>query len=318
MNNEPQIPEGASTPIDVVRVVLWVVALLGIGAIGIGVVQLSSDRFSRQQGGVGKALATIVGGFVTVFGAGMAGYVVQQVGSDDAADSTAQPVDTPPVDAAPPETIAAPPSEPFDWTPVIWIAAVVAALAVLALAGYLIVRTRHRILDRKAAARTLTADFAAAHAVYNDVADRYAEYLADPYAIFTRPLLDDLKDPRTAAFITAFTDAGALRTDTCPDTKERVQTFADASRAALTAWTTADQHARAIGMGVQTKDGKRAVRRIRSALDLALDNSAAAGERETAMATVARLSDGLMTVPDRIYARAKTAIETTTRKQLAR
>ncbi|MCZ4277442.1 hypothetical protein [Rhodococcoides yunnanense] len=315
MNNEPQLPEGASTLIDVVRVVLWVVALLGIGAIGIGVVQLGSDRFSRQQDGVGKGLATIVGGFATVFGAGLAGYILP-AGSDDAHDTTAQPVDTPPVDAAPPETIAAPPSEPFDWTPVIWIAAVVAALAVLALAGYLIVRTRHRILDRKAAARTLTADFAAAHAVYNDVADRYAEYLADPYAIFTRPLLDDLKDPRTAAFITAFTDAGALRTDTCPASSERVQTFADASRAALTAWTTADQHARAIGMGVQTEDGKRAVRRIRSALDLALDNSAAAGEREAAMATVARLSDGLMTVPDRIYARAKTAIETTTRKQL--
>lgn len=34
------------------------------------------------------------------------------------------------------------------------------------------------------------------------------------------------------------------------------------------------------------------------------------------MATVQRLSDGLMTVPDRVYAQAKTAIETTTRKQL--
>lgn len=34
------------------------------------------------------------------------------------------------------------------------------------------------------------------------------------------------------------------------------------------------------------------------------------------MATVQRLSDGLMTVPERVYAQAKTAIETTTRKQL--
>ena len=34
------------------------------------------------------------------------------------------------------------------------------------------------------------------------------------------------------------------------------------------------------------------------------------------MATVQRLSDGLITIPDRVYARAKTAIETTTRKQL--
>lgn len=35
------------------------------------------------------------------------------------------------------------------------------------------------------------------------------------------------------------------------------------------------------------------------------------------MTTVQRLSAGLMTVPDRVYATAKTAIETSTRKQLA-
>ncbi|OZF06003.1 hypothetical protein CH300_12330 [Rhodococcus sp. 15-1154-1] len=49
--------------------------------------------------------------------------------------------------------------------------------------------------------------------------------------------------------------------------------------------------------------------------ELALDDSAAAGERQ-AMTTVQRLSDGLITVPDRIYATSKTAIENVTRKQL--
>ena len=34
------------------------------------------------------------------------------------------------------------------------------------------------------------------------------------------------------------------------------------------------------------------------------------------MTTVQRLSDGLITVPDRVYATAKTAIENITRKQL--
>ena len=316
MNNEPYLPEGASNLIYLLRVILWGCALLGIGAIGIGVVQLGSARSSRQQERAGKGLATIVAGFATASSAGLVGSMFF-TGSNDTDDTTAAPVDTPPVDAAPPETITTSPIEPFDWTPVIWIAAaVVAALAVLALAGHLTVRTRHRILDHKAAARTLTSDFAAAQAIYNDVADRYAEYLADPYAIFTRPLLDDLKNSRTAAFIDAFTDAGALDTETCPRSPERVKAFADASRAALTAWNTADQYARRIGMGEQTDDGKRTVRRTCSALDLALDDSAAAGEREIAMATVQRLSDGLITIPDRVYARAKTAIETTTRKQL--
>lgn len=51
-------------------------------------------------------------------------------------------------------------------------------------------------------------------------------------------------------------------------------------------------------------------------VELALDDTAAAGERESAIEAVRRLSNGLITVPDRVYTTAKTAIETVTRKQL--
>ncbi|OZC62790.1 hypothetical protein CH267_00055 [Rhodococcus sp. 06-621-2] len=319
MNYQAQLPDGASSLLDILRTIMWGCVLLGVGAILAGGWQLSRAHATGRPEHAGKGGPLIFGGLIIGASASILPIVLFPAEDTDTDNASAS-VDAPPAPglASPAQVNTPPPAEPFDfdWTPVIWIGGGLAAIAVLMLAGYLVVHTRHRILDRRTAQATLAADFATAKTVYAQVADAYADYLADPYAIFTRPLLDDLDQPRTAAFITAFTDAGALNTDTCPASTERVKAFADASRSALTAWTTADTYARAIGMGVQSDDGKRTVRRIRSALDLALDDSAAAGERATAMATVQRLSNGLMSVPDRIYARAETAIETATRKQL--
>ncbi len=316
MKYEAQLPEGASNVLDVLRIIMWGCTLLGIGAIVIGGWQLSRAHATGRTEHAGKGGPLTFGGLIIAASASILPIVLFPADDTDTDNDSAS-VDAPPTpDLASPSQVNTPSTEPFDWTPVIWIGSGLAVIAVLMLAGYLVVHTRHRILDRRTAAETLATDFTAAKAVYAQVAGAYAEYLADPYAIFTRPLLDDVTEPRTAAFITAFTDAGALGTETCPASPERVKAFADASRAALTAWTTADTYARAIGMGEQSEETKRTVRRIRSALELALDNTAAAGERENAIATVQRLSNGPITVPERVYTTAKTAIETVTRKQL--
>lgn len=299
--------------------ITWAGTVLGVLMIIVSGAMLAWQRSTGCSDKAGTAATALLGGIgLAVLPSGVR-FLIFDSGSETPASAVATETTTStsaPTTAPVAVSTPAAPSAPMDWTPLIWIGAIIGALVILALAAYLLVRTRHRILDRRTAAAALAADFAAAKAVYAQVADAYADYLADPYAIFTRPLLDDLDQPRTAAFITAFADAGALDTDTCPATAERVQAFTDAARAAQTAWKAADTYARAIGMGVQSEDTKRTVRRIRNALGLALDDTAAAGERASAMATVQRLSDGLMTVPDRIYDRAKTAIETATRKQL--
>ncbi|MGB7239823.1 MAG: hypothetical protein WBD41_28055 [Rhodococcus sp. (in: high G+C Gram-positive bacteria)] len=319
MNNESSLPDGASHVIDFVKWLLYIVVILGmLGAIT-GAGQLLRARYNRFPESQTKGAAVLLSSITLTLSAGVVAMVVLPAydSNNDEAAATTPPSEIPTTDIAPVAAPATtPPNETTDWTPLIWIGGVLGAIVIAALAVHLVVRTRHRILDRRTAAQTLAADFEAVKTVYAQVAGAYAEYLADPYAIFTRPLLDDVTEPRTAAFITAFTDAGALNTDTCPNTAERVQSFADASRAALTTWTTADTYARAIGMGEQTEESKRTVRRIRSALELALDNTAAAGEREAAMTTVRRLSGGLITIPDRVYTQAKTAIETVTRKRL--
>ncbi|OZE28354.1 hypothetical protein CH262_03285 [Rhodococcus sp. 05-2255-1e] len=298
----------------VLSYVLWGCTALGIAGTILGGAMLFWSRMSGSD--AGKALQACVGGLGVAVAAGAVRAVLPAVSTDEATDVPA--ADPPTIPDAPTTPVVdAAPAAPTDWTPLIWICvAVIAAVLALALATYLITRTRSHLVDRRNAKKALEADYAAAHAVYSEVADAYAAYLADPYSIFVRPLLDDLTEPRTAAFIDAFAAMNDVRPEQCPDTPERVHAFATAAQKARTAWRNADGYARTVGLRVTSVDDQRTVRRIRSALGIALDTSATGQERETALRTVEELAAGIVSIPDRIYDNAKKAIETTTRKQL--
>ena len=316
MNNPVlQTMPPASAEIEVLlSFLMWGCTALGVLAmIGGG----AKFFWSRMYGDDDRtALQMCGGGLVVAVAAAAVRSILLPVSAEEA--TNLPPADPPAtLDApAPPPVVDAAPDVPMDWTPVIWFGGITAVLISVALAAYLIIRTRSHVTDRRTAKNALAADYAAAHVVYSEVADSYAAYLADPYAIFVRPLLDNLDEPRTAAFIDAFAEMNQNRPEQCPDTLERVQAFAVAARKAHTAWRKADGYARAIGMGVTSTEDHRTVRRIRSALGIALDDSATGQERETALRTVQELAAGVVTIPDRIYDNAKKAIETTTRKQL--
>ncbi|MGB6072713.1 MAG: hypothetical protein WBG53_19455 [Rhodococcus sp. (in: high G+C Gram-positive bacteria)] len=297
----------------VLSYLMWGCTLLGLLGMAYGAAMVFRPQYSG--GGVSKALPICGGGLLFAIAATAVRVMLFPVSTEEATDLTDLPsADPPAIPAAPaPPTVDAAPDVPMDWTPLVWIVVVVLALA---LAAYLIVRTRSHVVDRRNAKKALEADYAAAHAVYSEVADAYAAYLADPYSIFIRPLLDDLTEPRTAAFIDAFAAMNDVRLEQCPDTAERVQAFAVAAQKARTAWRSADGYARTMGLRVTSVEGQRTVRRIRSALGIALDTSATGQERETALRTVEELAAGIVTLPDRIYDNVKIAIETTTRKQL--
>jgi hypothetical protein len=316
MNNPVlQTMPPASAEIEVLlSFLMWGCTALGVLAmIGGG----AKFFWSRMYGDDDRtALQMCGGGLVVAVAAAAVRSILLPVSAEEA--TNLPPADPPAtLDApAPPPVVDAAPDVPMDWTPVIWFGGITAVLISVALAAYLIIRTRSHVTDRRTAKNALAADYAAAHVVYSEVADSYAAYLADPYAIFVRPLLDNLDEPRTAAFIDAFAEMNQNRPEQCPDTLERVQAFAVAAQKAHTAWRKADGYARAIGMGVTSTEDHRTVRRIRSALGIALDDSATGQERETALRTVQELAAGVVTIPDRIYDSAKVAIETTTRKQI--
>lgn len=312
----PDAPPMGSGVLELMSYLMWMCTTLGVLAMMGGGAKFF---WSRTYGADDRtALQACGGGLVIAVAAMLIDTVLlSPISSEEASDlrlSDPPAVPDAPVSDAPalPASDVAP-EAPMDWTPLVWMVVVVLALA---LAAYLIVRTRSHVVDRRNAKKALEADYAAAHAVYSEVADAYAAYLADPYSIFVRPLLDDLTEPRTAAFIDAFAAMNDVRPEQCPDTAERVQAFAAVAQKARTAWRRADGYARTMGLRVTSVDGQRTVRRIRSALGIALDTSATGQERETALRTVEELAAGTVTIPERIYDNVKIAIETTTRKQL--
>ncbi|OZC42462.1 hypothetical protein CH286_25160 [Rhodococcus sp. WWJCD1] len=312
----PDAPPMASGVLELMSYLMWMSTALGVLAMMGGGAKFF---WSRMYGADDRTALQMCGGGLVIAVAAMLidTVLLSQISSEEASDvrlSDPPAVPDAPVSDAPalPASDVAP-EAPMDWTPLVWMVVVVLALA---LAAYLIVRTRSHVVDRRNAKKALEADYAAAHAVYSEVADAYAAYLADPYSIFIRPLLDDLTEPRTAAFIDAFAAMNDSRPEQCPDTAERVQAFAVVAQKARTAWRSADGYARTMGLRVTSVEGQRTVRRIRSALGIALDDSATGQERETALRTVQELAAGIVTIPDRIYDSAKIAIETTTRKQL--
>ncbi|WP_032366043.1 hypothetical protein [Rhodococcoides fascians] len=317
MNNP--VPESMPTTIANLDVLfsylMWGCTVLGLLAMIGGGAKFSRSRMSGDDDKTGLQICG--GGLLLAVAATVGRSVFPPVSVEGATDLP--PADPPAVPDAPvadapalPASDVAP-EDPMDWTPVLWLGATMLAVA---LAAYLIVRTRSHVVDRRNAKKALEADYAAAHAVYSEVADAYAAYLADPYSIFVRPLLDDLTEPRTAAFIDAFVEMNYLRPDQCPDTLERVQAFAAAAHKARSTWRSADGYARTMGLRVTSVEGQRTGRRIRSALGIALDDAATGQERETALCTVQELAADLVTIPDRIYDNVKKAIGTTTRKQL--
>lgn len=317
MNNPiPQPTTPTTTDLAVfLSYVLWGCVAVGIAVMIYGAAMLYRSRMSGSEARTAPQLSA-AGLFIAITATALRALLLP-VSTEEAADLPAADPPVIPDAPTPPSMVDTAPDAPTDWTPLVWICvAVIAVVLALALATYLITRTRSHLVDRRNVKRALEADYAAAHAVYSEVADAYAAYLADQYSIFVRPLLDDLTEPRTAAFIDAFAAMNDVRPEHGPDTFERAQAFATAAQKARTAWRSADGYARTIGLRVNSVDGQRTVRRIRSALGIALDTSATGQERETALRTVEELAAGIVTIPDRIYDNAKKAIETTTRKQL--
>ena len=328
------LAEGSSldlpTPVEfdavlpAVHMALWATTVLSVLAVLYALACLAY-RHSVNDSETGSYGPLLIGGVVGALVSGAANALLPVVGGDSPstdADTSAPPSPEPAV-ITPPVTTTVPaqpgpstPPEPFDWTPVIWIGVAMAVLLVLAAVAVIVVRTRSHLARLTADAEARQSDFDAAAAVYADVAGRYADYLADPYAIFVRPELDNLDNDLTARFVDAFADAGAIRSDTCPTDPARITAFRKAAQNALTAFVRADNQARKIGMGPRDTTETRTLRRIQDALTIALDDAATPGERATALSTVHRLADGLLEIPDRITAPVRLAIEGADRKQL--
>jgi hypothetical protein len=303
---------------DLISTVHWIMwAFMGI-CVGWVIFQGARYAVASSQGRhEPEQLTRAVSGLFGLIVIGGAQLVVSSLAGDGEAEPQDAPIE-PPLTPAPPVPAAPAPDEPMNWTPFIAVGAIIAALIGLALLGLIAFRARNQIADRKAAAADREKDWHTARMIFDQTRTKFADYLADPHAVFERPTLDDHTDAFTAAFLTALADAEALHTETVPRSAQRIDEFRTAAATLAAAWTAADRNARKIGMGVLTRGQRKTLTTIKRVLAIALDESATAGERETAMRTVTRLAGELPVAvnTDRIVQKLTLSLENAQRKAL--
>ncbi len=295
---------------SLLELVTWVGSAAGVVAIFVGGA-VAARAHTTGFGSVSRGVTLVAAGLFMAVGPAFLRFVLGELEAPTA--------DRPQPDSPPVSTPAPVPTdtEPTGRIDIPWeiIGLVLLALAVLAAAGAGVAVLRRKRLDRLAAAKQNAVDHAAALAQYNDVASAYAAHVTDPHSFFERPLLDDIRDPRTAAFVEAFDAATYLRTDTVPTDPRRIREFAAAAALAHRTWRAAYEHATAVGFTDPVFD-TRTVERITASLTVARDDGATADERRAALDAVARLTAGAQPVPDRVTAGLRAAIESAARREL--
>lgn len=160
-------------------------------------------------------------------------------------------------------------------------------------------------------------DLVAARLVHQEVRDAFTAFCFDPHAVLARPLLNDVSDDLTAAFYVAQERADEAETDLEVRSNEAVAwAYRNAVNVLAAAWDAADIHARECGVSHLSSAEQNDVRRARRTLDLALNPSTPAGEREAAYRAVLALITGLVKIPAPAMARMTSQIDAVRRKQL--
>ncbi|MGW8812963.1 hypothetical protein [Gordonia terrae] len=262
---KPQAPEGF----------MQLAPNLGWGASIIGVVVLLGAglraAIAKQSGEVAATVAPVAVGGVILSSVGL---VLTLVGPDPDQDRQPTSTDAPPASTppAPAEQTPSAPDAPTDYT-ALWIigGAVAASLIVIAVA----VLTYHKVSQARSRRNVLVtstrAQWARAADILGAIDADYAVYHADlADRLFTRPLLDDTNDPRTAAFLDAYTAAHIAAYDSRPLDKDLAERAVSTALAARDAWNSASRHARETGLNIQPAKREK-LTRARKMLDQALD-----------------------------------------------
>lgn len=323
--------ESSGTPTDelfnnlsnILSTVAWAGMAFGviIMVVSAGRLAFAYDSYARSS-----AYRGIIGGVGAVIGFGLAALLGAAGSASDApseaeaeAEAEAEPSPAPDLAPTPEPTPTdagdSTPAASFDINPMILLAAI-GAIGFLVITWFAVSNLRARRAERREEREARERDWATGQAVYKGVLDDYSAYLLDPFAWLQRPILEDVDEPLTAAFLEALAHTQALDLDVVPADQSRIDQFRTAAHDVRAAWDKADENARRIGTSIYERSSRNKLRKAAYALRTALDTSATAAERQAATETVKRLTDGLVKAPERVLSAVTAAIETARRKEL--
>lgn len=119
----------------------------------------------------------------------------------------------------------------------------------------------------------------------------YSPYEVDPSLLMEYPAMTDVTVPATATFIEALSDASALRSEQAPPASLS-RAYRDAVSALEVAWSSAERHARNVGLSLLQPEDQKRLRQARKLLAHA-ESSTTDAERATYFQQVKTLMDDL-------------------------
>lgn len=129
-----------------------------------------------------------------------------------------------------------------------------------------------------------------ANAIRHDLRAAQAEYEFDlAEKLFRRPLLSDVNEPTTAAWLEALENMDLLMPDEPPSTVDAARTCLQATEHAHAAWKAADKRARDIGLGQLSDADARRLGHAQKLLTAALDRGTADAERRVQVTKIVEI-----------------------------
>jgi len=150
------------------------------------------------------------------------------------------------------------------------------------------------------AERATESEVAALLAAHDDVNSRWLDYELDVGKLIDYPVMTDVREPLTVAFLRAKREADGLRPAGPADveTRSRLDEYRAAVRGYEVAFDVAEREARRIKDSNFSGPERQRLATARKLLRIAEDKAATPAERQTAYKRARRELDGLIALPD--------------------
>lgn len=202
----------------------------------------------------------------------------------------------------------------IDWSLIGWIAAGVGgSIAAIFIVSYLYRKTQLARGRDAAEKKRLARIWDESVQRHDQLREQWLSYQQDIDKVLSFPLLSDVAEPKTAAFIEALGVAADLSSERRPKSTEEVERYATATRAAETRWQAALHHAQRTRLARFAPGERDRIKKVQRLLQQAMNAAASPEERRTYYQRARELLGDLIPLPEP----ARLSLEQSVRGELA-
>ncbi|WP_292727631.1 hypothetical protein [Microbacterium sp. UBA837] len=187
----------------------------------------------------------------------------------------------------------------IDWSTVGWVVAGVAGAAALLALIYVTATKARRAMARDAAeSGRLDRIWKESVQRHDRLREQWMDFQHDIEKVLSFPLLSDVSEPKTSAFIEALGAAADLSATRRPKSAEAVERYAQATRTAETRWQAALHHAERVRLARFEPGERDRIKKVQRLLRQAKNGGASPEERRTYYERAREMLGDLIRLPE--------------------